>query len=432
MQDLEPDMEDLLRRASEAYPLKQGEDKWSDIASRMDERHSNVVVQKKQWYQKASNALLLLLCLLSPAILDVNFLKQANVSAVFKSKKYPATSSSTDNGVRVEHQTFSVSEAKNNTKSLVKRHVPGTRLQVVNGDHFKQTKTFLGKQATQTFNEIKNIACVNIANVASLNNFKEQTNFANNNITTNSLPGEILSIPVYRNKNLVNKNDLPSKQSPIIKQSDSLAGKNKPPKVNDKTSTGFYYGALVGMGLNAVKEQSFNKAGFNAGGVAGYRFNRNFSLETGLLFAKKYYWTDGKYFSTAQMGSTMPAETEITEVHGSSRIIEVPLHLLYDFLIKPNKRLYIVAGLSSYSIIEENNDYATLHNGIKGIMHGSYKNDRRYFAATADLGIGYQRDFVKSHLRFEPYIQLPVQGVGIGSLHVKTAGLKIAFTRSVH
>ena len=78
----------------------------------------------------------------------------------------------------------------------------------------------------------------------------------------------------------------------------------------------------MGVGLNAVKDQAFNQAGFDAGIIAGYAFGNKLSLETRLLFAKKHYWTDGKYFSTDKMGSSMPLGTEITEVHGSSRIAE--------------------------------------------------------------------------------------------------------------
>ena len=33
--------------------------------------------------------------------------------------------------------------------------------------------------------------------------------------------------------------------------------------------------------------------------MAGYRFNKHFAIETGLLWDKKFYYTEGKYF-TAQ------------------------------------------------------------------------------------------------------------------------------------
>jgi hypothetical protein len=36
MQDMSPDMENLMRKASEAYPLKQLDDRWDEIASNIN------------------------------------------------------------------------------------------------------------------------------------------------------------------------------------------------------------------------------------------------------------------------------------------------------------------------------------------------------------------------------------------------------------
>ena len=35
MQEMSPDMEDLMRKASEAYPLRQMDDRWDEIASKI-------------------------------------------------------------------------------------------------------------------------------------------------------------------------------------------------------------------------------------------------------------------------------------------------------------------------------------------------------------------------------------------------------------
>lgn len=61
MQDLGPDMEDLLRKASESYPLKQGEDKWDDIASKISGNPASISKQKKGWQHKKYYTALLLL-----------------------------------------------------------------------------------------------------------------------------------------------------------------------------------------------------------------------------------------------------------------------------------------------------------------------------------------------------------------------------------
>lgn len=219
-----------------------------------------------------------------------------------------------------------------------------------------------------------------------------------------------------------------------MKQFVALPSNKDEKNINTKISkSGFYYGLVSGVDINTIKDQGFKKAGFDVGVLAGYRFSSALSLESGLLFAKKFYWTTGKYFSMDEMRSTMPAAMEMIEVHGSSRILELPLHLRYDLSIKDNHRLFSSAGFSSFIMTEENNQYHTLLNGTEGKMYSSYKKDRRYFAAAVEFGLGYEKDLgKKGHIRFEPYLQLPVRGIGVGHLPVRSAGLRIGLTRCVH
>jgi hypothetical protein len=81
----------------------------------------------------------------------------------------------------------------------------------------------------------------------------------------------------------------------------------------------------------------------------------------------------------------------------------------------------------------ENNHYNVMMNGAEQPMHGSYKTDKMYYAATFDLGAGFEKDISSNkHLRIEPYLQLPVNGIGVGKLYVKTLGIKVGLTRSKH
>jgi hypothetical protein len=131
------------------------------------------------------------------------------------------------------------------------------------------------------------------------------------------------------------------------------------------------------------------------------------------------------------MEAAMPSGMEITELHGSTGIIVIPFHLRYNIINKRNHRFYSLTGLSSYVITNENNEYFTMLNGTSGKMNGDYTANRNYFAASIDLGLGYEKDIgKKDHLRLEPYLQLPVRGIGVGRLQVRTAGVRIAITRS--
>jgi hypothetical protein len=132
-----------------------------------------------------------------------------------------------------------------------------------------------------------------------------------------------------------------------------------------------------------------------------------------------------------KMSSTTPAGMKLIEVNGSSRLLEVPLHLSHDLSLKNNRRVFSSAGVSSFILTEENNKYNTMLNGIEGKMVGNYTKDMVYLAGAFDLALGYEKDLgKKNHIRIQSYLQLPIRGIGIGQLRVKTAGFKVGLTRS--
>ena len=427
MQDLEHDMEDLLRRAAEAYPLKRGEDKWNDIASKISQKPVSPSKQKHEWQHKKYYTLPLLLVFLLLEFLVVNNGEKQNNSILQKTKKYAAQSTSS-----------SITNKKNEARILQESST-------------RKKSLFLNKDQSAVANLSSADSKRTVANNTVINSgipAKIKSDITNNitfdgaennsdgklPTTKNDLARGIFLDPGFEKESFLNTNKLSTEQYNRVKQFVSSPSNKIKENIHTKISkSGFYYGVVSGVHINAVRNQGFKKAGFDVGVLAGYRFSSALSLETGLLFAKKFYWTSGKYFSLDEMRSTMPAGMELTEVHGSSRIVEVPLHLRYDLLMKHNHRLFTTAGFSSYIMTEENNQYYTMLNGIQGKVNTSYKKDRRYFAAAIDFGLGYERDLgKKSHIRMEPYLQLPIRGIGIGHLPVKSAGLRIVLTRSVN
>ena len=121
---------------------------------------------------------------------------------------------------------------------------------------------------------------------------------------------------------------------------------------------------------------------------------------------------------------------DVVSLQGSSTIIEVPLKLKYNFLNKQAYSLFASAGLISYFLTDEKNDYILLVNGGETNMTGKYPDAYRYFAAAVDVSVGYQHYFGRlTALRIEPYVQLPLKGIGVGSMQVMSSGIHLVFTR---
>ena len=131
------------------------------------------------------------------------------------------------------------------------------------------------------------------------------------------------------------------------------------------------------------------------------------------------------------ISSSMPTDMKIMDVKSSTDFLQIPIHVRYDLKNRNDHRFFAAAGFSSYILFKESNSYHTMHNGNEAMMYSTYKNRDSYFAGSFDVSIGYEKDIGNTAtLRIEPYLQLPLKGVGVGELQLKTAGARLVLTRS--
>jgi hypothetical protein len=179
------------------------------------------------------------------------------------------------------------------------------------------------------------------------------------------------------------------------------------------------------MSFSTVKNSGMDRSGYSLGLLVGYRTSHNISLETGLSYCRKFYSSKGEYFDMNEMGSAMPSGMQIMEVEGSNHVFEIPLHLKYDFNAGRRSHFFSTIGFSSFLMTQEKNQYDLMTNGVSQKMTGTYKNNRQYMAASLDLSIGYEKSLGVISMRLEPYVQIPLKGVGIGKLPVTSYGWRL-------
>ncbi|HWI93669.1 MAG TPA: outer membrane beta-barrel protein [Flavisolibacter sp.] len=400
---MSPDMEDLMRKAAEAYPLKQVDDRWAEIASKIEAAPAQPG-KKQKGYRRYFILMFMLFMFL---FTGDYFINRNDGFSINTNKKI--------------NQPGKETEIKQNTNS------PGALIQKINqsvNEDLTQTNNSrlintvpVGK--TQVFdplisnNErsdiVKNAAVEETISGLSGNEFKTRKNEIvtgkNIQLRPNNFSFELHNRPVSLSQN--------SKQ----KNSSSAPGKK------------FYYGLTAGAAFNSVKEQKAG-TGWNLGLLVGYHISNRLSLETGFTLSKKYYWTSGDYFSMKKVVAAMPPPMKIMEVDGDSRLIEIPLHFRYDVFQNSRRSVFSSAGFSSYILTKEYNQYHTSTNGNMQMMYGTYKNNQLYFAASLDAGLGYEQKLgTNKAIRFQPYIQIPVKGIGMGDLRIRSIGLRIALTK---
>ncbi|MBS1733419.1 MAG: outer membrane beta-barrel protein [Bacteroidetes bacterium] len=216
------------------------------------------------------------------------------------------------------------------------------------------------------------------------------------------------------------------KKEPAIQDS-SVAKKDKEKQPFRRF---FYAGLVVAPDFSMIKMQSVKRVGLDFGLVFGYRFSKRFSVDAGLLYDKKYYETDGKYYNPKNV--TLPANTKYGNVKGGCNMWELPINITYHFWQKPKSGWFASLGTSSYFMKKEAYDYDVIYSPTYTHHYSkSYKSKETAAFAVVNMGVGYTHRLGKiADIRIEPYVRLPIRKMGGGNMPIQSAGIFIGLTRS--
>jgi hypothetical protein len=191
----------------------------------------------------------------------------------------------------------------------------------------------------------------------------------------------------------------------------------------------FYVGIIAGTQFSQTKQQGFGNAGLSAGLLAGIHLNTRLAIESGFNLSSKYYASAGEYFDMSKISASMPSGMKLIRVQSKINVVEIPINLKYDVFKGKKGNVFVSGGISSYILTNEKNQYQASLNGNNEIMTGNYPEHQNYFAAAMNASAGYEYKPGKNvNLRIEPYFQIPMKTIGMGSMHVVSAGVYLGIT----
>ncbi len=417
--------DELFRKAAKDYPLKKPADSWDEIAALLKNATPGKVFEKKNNVINRYNALLILLTMLlifSALATNDGWHLSSSVQYSVKKNEILAGSEKKINipalgnvaidqkkaAQKILRANFAIKIPDNNKLlddpgySRLKSKSNSNQLLITNSEPENQTK--IARTAMDEKSILQEQSKGNLPATNSLTNLYD---------SVAAFTPIALSADVEPLAQLIDKKNMPGDKQSILSRQERV----------------IYFGFLAGPSFNQVKSQGLNKGGFDIGLLAGYRLNSKLSIESGLLFEKKYYFSDGKYFDMSKAGSGMPAGMQVLSLEGSCAIFEIPLKLKYDFANNNHTSFFAATGISTYIITKEYNKYKALISGTQQNVTGIYNNTSNYFAATIHISGGYQRKIGKMvTLRIEPYLQIPIRGLGIGSLPILSTGIHLGIT----
>ncbi|HSZ33843.1 MAG TPA: outer membrane beta-barrel protein [Puia sp.] len=455
MEHLENDMDDLFQKAGELYPLKTSESDWESMLGKLNEdglgnqkgaikMNSRLIGNKRKWL-----SLLLLIPIGVGSILYFSNSGTKNLSATTKLQNLKNShSGSAINEVARPREKGASLNAK--LKNEITENKTNPESSKVKTKEHSETATTGNNQTNIT--EQSN----NKNTKAPLSNRKLQNDYSRSSKTkTSFLEGEIINDNLALgetsghnhelsqeklavkplNLSVASRNEMISVEGSKLLATDSkplddlhVAGNSKKSN-NAMSNKGFYTSLFGGPDLSSVKLQSVSQLGFSLGIMVGYHFNKRFAVETGLMWDKKYYYSSGEYFDKS--GTRIPSNVNILNVDGSCNMFEIPLNFRYDFATSNNHGFYVKGGLSSYLMKKENYNMLLGHPGYERDSAYSYNNSSRDIFSILQLSGGYERSIgTNTSIWIEPYLKIPLQGIGIGNMPISSAGFYVGISYS--
>ena len=185
---------------------------------------------------------------------------------------------------------------------------------------------------------------------------------------------------------------------------------------------------LFAPDFSSTSSNEYTSPGVAFGLVAHYHLSNTFSISTGIVRSHKKYWGYGKEYKPPKGYWKRNTNGVIPEsIYGTCNVLEIPLSLQYKVVNMKRSRMYITAGISSYLMLKETYHF-TFEDPNPGAKEDwSSSGTSRFLLSIANVSAGYERDILPNvAIGIEPYVKIPVTGIGWSGLKLFSAGA--AFT----
>ena len=185
----------------------------------------------------------------------------------------------------------------------------------------------------------------------------------------------------------------------------------------------FYVGVVGAPDVTTVKFASVQSPLLNFGVTLEYRLTNRLRLTTGLLRSTKQYTARREDYDWGTF-STQVAKYDFKDVEGTCQVLDVPLNLRYDILTQPQYKVFGSLGLSSFFMQRERYSYPYVYQNMARYAEWEVVNANRHLFSIVNLSFGYERSLsTRWSLQAEPYLKLPLGGVGVGKVQLVSGGI---------
>ncbi|MBL4678477.1 MAG: hypothetical protein JKY70_20090 [Mucilaginibacter sp.] len=188
----------------------------------------------------------------------------------------------------------------------------------------------------------------------------------------------------------------------------------------------FAMSIIASPDVNGVNGFNNTRVGTNAGLMLTMGVSK-WTISTGAVYADKPYAAPFSAYSTAYKFATNP-----TEVYASCTVLDIPLNVGYQVYNKNRNKFSLGTGLSSYFMLRENYTYDYPATGTPGPATYNIRNKNQHIFGVLNLNATYQREInSRFGLAIQPYMKLPLTGIGYGKVNLRSAGVAVGATWNI-
>lgn len=195
-------------------------------------------------------------------------------------------------------------------------------------------------------------------------------------------------------------------------------------KRKSKKRSSLFFSFSTGPDISYARTEKAGKLKPVFGIGAGLNLGDKFTIRTG-------FYTGRKVYSASPTAYNPPASFYIyypylENVDADCKVYEIPLLFSYNFKQTDRVSWFASAGLLSYLMKKETYNYTYKYtpSGQSLKKEWTTKNENNHFFSILTLSGGYQRQVGKSvFIMVEPYVKLPLTGVGYGKVKLNSAGI---------
>jgi hypothetical protein len=186
--------------------------------------------------------------------------------------------------------------------------------------------------------------------------------------------------------------------------------------------------ALASSDVNGTS--SFQgKMGSNYGALLSLGLTKKLTITSGVVYSSKPYNTSFANYNTAYVFKHEPSD-----VTADCKMLDIPINIGYQVFGNFRNKISVGTGFSSYIMLHEKYTY-NYADGNNPAWPQSYTvpNSKGYYLSILNLNATYERKInSKFGLSVQPYMKVPLSGVGYSDLKLQSTGVAVGVTYNIN